>query len=459
MVISGCRNRFLRPLIFIFCLSLVDQTGFGHFREESLCSSEANLSHELFLCNGQQAKKEQPALTKEEVLSDVSMRISPEFKIDDSIRNRVSFWFDVYTYYDSQKSVMHHTDFPWIIFKVLDHTEVMSRPKARWVNQTKANATTQAELYKLKNQIAGLIKKSKFKRFNRSQLNDDEKNIVNQLLTLPGNLTSNLIRAHKNIRVQTGQKDFFIKGIQESQDYMKTMENVFLQYRLPIELARLPMVESSFNSKATSKAGAAGIWQFMPSTGKKFMMITDQIDERRSPFKSTEAAAELLKENYLLFQNWALALTAYNHGPGGLRVAIRKVKSREISDIISKYESKIFAFAGQNYYCEFLAALYAEKYALEVYGNIFKSEKLEFEKVELLGGLRPNLIMSWLDLSKDDFVKMNPDIKLAIKQNKILPRGFGLYLTPNLAFDFRGQQKKYFEDMKKSLKIRRVADM
>jgi membrane-bound lytic murein transglycosylase D len=84
-----------------------------------------------------------------------------------------------------------------------------------------------------------------------------------------------------------------------------------------VNLAYLPLVESSFNVRARSIVGAVGMWQFMPETGKKFMRIDEKVDERRDPFASTRAAARLLKENYRLLSNWPLAITAYNHAPTG----------------------------------------------------------------------------------------------------------------------------------------------
>lgn len=444
--------------MLLFCFSLVDQTGRGQLIFEKLCNEQGQMSHEQFLCVPVQAKKKATNLTKDQILSDAEMRVSQEFKISNKIKDRVGFWFDIYTVYGANQKVIHHSDFPWLVFKVLDFNQIMSRPKARWVNQTKVDLLTKFELNKTRLQISGLVKKSKNKRFNRAILSEDEKIIVDHLLTLPGSLTSNLIRAQHNVRVQTGQRDFYLNGLKESRDYLKTMENVFLEYRLPIELARLPMVESSFNMKATSKAGAAGVWQFMPSTGKKFLVINDYIDERRSAFKSTAAAAILLKENYLLFQNWGLALTAYNHGPGGLRLAIKKAKTRDLEEIITKYESKNFNFAGQNYYSEFLAALYAQKYSKEVFGNFNSESRLEYEKVKLTTVLKPSLILSWLDLSVSDFTKMNPDLRSAIKSNIALPVGFDLYFTPDMAFEFRTLQTKYKEELKRSLKSRRVAD-
>ena len=97
---------------------------------------------------------------------------------------------------------------------------------------------------------------------------------------------------------------------------------------VPIELAALPHVESSFDPTAYSRAGAAGMWQFIRSTGLRYMRIDHIVDDRRDPFFSSVAAARLLRDNYEVLQNWALAITAYNHGQAGMRNAVRSYRDR-----------------------------------------------------------------------------------------------------------------------------------
>ena len=90
----------------------------------------------------------------------------------------------------------------------------------------------------------------------------------------------------------------------------------------------LPHVESSFNPAAYSKVGAAGLWQFMRSTGRRYMRIDGAVDDRLDPFRSTEAAAQLLAYNYRVLGTWPLALTAYNHGSAGVRRAKETARQR-----------------------------------------------------------------------------------------------------------------------------------
>ena len=120
------------------------------------------------------------------------------------------------------------------------------------------------------------------------------------------------------LRTQTGVRERFREGVQSSRRYIKAMEEIFEREGVPVELTRLPLVESSFNLSATSKVGAAGIWQFMPATGRLYeMKVSNAVDERRDPLIATEAAARFLRSNYEKLGAWPLAITAYNHGPGG----------------------------------------------------------------------------------------------------------------------------------------------
>src|SRR5690606_17165036 len=121
------------------------------------------------------------------------------------------------------------------------------------------------------------------------------------------------------LRFQLGQSDIFKEGIVRSGQYLRQMEEIFREQGMPVELTRLPFVESSFNLKACSRVGACGIWQFMRSTAKAYMRpMNAYVDERRDPLISTRAAARKLRKNYEMLEDWPLAVTGYNHGPYGI---------------------------------------------------------------------------------------------------------------------------------------------
>ena len=149
--------------------------------------------------------------------------------------------------------------------------------------------------------------------------------------------------------------DRFREGLIRSGAYVDQIKEIFRSYGLPSDLAYLPHVESSFNPKAYSKFGAAGLWQFMRSTGKRFLEIDYTLDERRDPIRASHAAARLLKENYKALGTWPMAITAYNHGLAGMMRATRSKGNYEA--IFKQYRSRLFKFASRNFYSEFLAAV------------------------------------------------------------------------------------------------------
>ncbi len=108
------------------------------------------------------------------------------------------------------------------------------------------------------------------------------------------------------------------------------IDKIFTQYGLPVELKYLAVVESKLNTRATSKAGAKGMWQFMPVPARQFGLNANaKYDQRHDAYKSTVAAAKLLSYLYGLFNDWLLTIAAYNSGPGGVYKAIKKSGSRD----------------------------------------------------------------------------------------------------------------------------------
>jgi membrane-bound lytic murein transglycosylase D len=107
--------------------------------------------------------------------------------------------------------------------------------------------------------------------------------------------------------------------------YFPFFEDALERYHLPLELKYLSVVESALNPNAVSRAGATGLWQFMYGTGKIYGLdINTLVDERRDPYKASDAAAHYLKDLYGIFGDWHLAIAAYNCGPGNVNKAIRR---------------------------------------------------------------------------------------------------------------------------------------
>jgi len=124
----------------------------------------------------------------------------------------------------------------------------------------------------------------------------------------------------------TYRKPYFTKKMLEKKDiYFPIYERLLKQYGLPEELKYLSLIESGLDPKAISYAGAGGLWQFMPRTGKEFgLNQNDYIDERFNPEKATEASCKYMKQLYRIFGDWEMVLAAYNTGPGNVKRAMRR---------------------------------------------------------------------------------------------------------------------------------------
>ncbi len=183
--------------------------------------------------------------------------------------------------------------------------------------------------------------------------------------------------------------------------YFPMFEKYLSEQNLPVDLKYLSIVESALNPKAVSRSGAVGLWQFMPPTGKENgLKINSTVDERRDPHKSTLAAAQYLKKQYRRYNNWELALAAYNGGPGRVNRAIKRGRSKNFWRI-KRYLPK----ETQNYVPAFIAATYVVNYYPEhnlvpIYPEIDLQmtelikiyKKISFYEIEQMTGVPMHLV-------------------------------------------------------------------
>ena len=144
--------------------------------------------------------------------------------------------------------------------------------------------------------------------------------------------------------------------------YIPIFEEIFDKYDLPLELTAMAVIESALNAKAVSRARAKGMWQFMYSTAKRYgLTINSYVDERFDPVASADAAARYLRDSYLIFGDWALAIASYNCGAGNVNKAIRRSGgSRDFWEIYPYLPRET-----RGYVPSFFAALYAMRYHKE----------------------------------------------------------------------------------------------
>jgi membrane-bound lytic murein transglycosylase D len=144
--------------------------------------------------------------------------------------------------------------------------------------------------------------------------------------------------------------------------YFPMFEEVFDKYGIPEELKYLSVIESALNPRAVSRAGAAGMWQFMYYTGRTYgLTINSLVDERRDPLKSTVAAASFLRDLYDIYKDWTLVIAAYNCGPGNVNKAIRRAGGKRNYWDIYYYLPR----ETRGYVPAFIAATYVMNYSKE----------------------------------------------------------------------------------------------
>ena len=118
--------------------------------------------------------------------------------------------------------------------------------------------------------------------------------------------------------------------------YMPIFEEALEMYQLPLELKYLPIIESALNPQAVSRVGAAGLWQFMPGTGKQYgLKLNSLVDERRDPVLSSQAAARYLRDLYKIFGDWNLVIAAYNCGPENINKAVRRAQAANKDSLVN----------------------------------------------------------------------------------------------------------------------------
>lgn len=267
----------------------------------------------------------------------------------------------------------------------------------------------------------------------RTGLSRDEQRV----LALFGSDVSNarLRLASERIRFQLGQADKFRAGIIRSGAYMDHILSTLRDLNLPLEIANLPHVESSFTPNIYSRTGAAGLWQFMPATGRRFMRVDHIVDERLDPYRASVAAARLLEQNYRVTGSWPLAITAYNHGASGMRRAAQQLGTKDIARIVREYRSPTFGFASRNFYVEFLAATHVATNHEDYFGKLTRERPIDYESVTMPFYAKPRDLANSLGVDVATLEKANPALRPGVWRNtNFVPKGYGLRV-PSAALD------------------------
>lgn len=330
----------------------------------------------------------------------------------------IGFWRKIFGEVTTNEALVHDNRYLGVVYEKLDLSASTS-DGARQRTMDAAKAKYSRILTRL---AAG----------ERSALGQDERRV---LALWAGRPDSRSLRAAADrVRVQQGLSDRFLEGFVRSGRWQDHIRDSLREAGVPEMLAALPHVESSYNPEARSYVGAAGLWQFTAGTGRRFMRIDGAVDERRDPYRSSEAAARLLKANYGELSSWPLAITAYNHGTGGMRRAIRAVGTDNIETILRNYDGPAFGFASRNFYVSFLAAEEVERNAEKYFGPVRRDAPERLTAIDVPAYLSVSTLEQSLGLSRETLQTYNPSLLPAIwTGRKYVPRGFTLHLPESVS--------------------------
>lgn len=442
----------LSLLLFLFC---------GFISPDAFKSTQ--IEGEEFIINetiNNQFKIAKSAISEdviEFILKDKDNLVKEDFVIDDYFKDNVYFWFSIYTQFTSQQVVIHDKDNLSLVYNTLDFSELHDSNINRY-----AKAKLQADLSQ---EYANKVKRILVKlHHNEDELNDEELGILKAIkksIEVPDSRTAKkkLFRSlSQNIRTQTGQRDMIFNATLRSLPYLKFLYKQMDNFNIPRELLAISFIESSFNYRAESYAGAMGVWQFMPWTSRSFMPKIDKyIDYRKNAVISSLAAFHLLKQNIQILKRWDLAIPAYNFGPTTIQKFRLKYKGTTTLPIfLEETKDKNVGFASKNYYSEFLALAHVLAYKEKIF-NISGYEDSEQKfKVNNLNvyvtkcNFKPSLFFRLLKKSSPHSDELNShfkNTKIAYRRGKLIVSDINL------------TWKKYYKIKDKDLRKFRPRDL
>ena len=213
-------------------------------------------------------------------------------------------------------------------------------------------------------------------------------------------------------------RDYTRAMLSKQEVYFPLFEKYLAKHNMPEDLKYLSIVESGLNPKAMSRVGAAGLWQFMPATGRIFRLNRNwYVDERLDPEKATEAACRYLKQLHAMFDDWQLALAAYNAGPGNVRKAIRRAGyKKDFWEVYNYLPRETRAYVPQ-----FAAVMYVMQHA-EEHNLMPASHEIRYavntDTVHISDFMSLAALEKELNLCEGELEALNPELlKKAVPEN------------------------------------------
>lgn len=341
--------------------------------------------------------------------------IDPDlFPLPENLEAAVEFWKDVFATYTSDQVVLHDERHLNVVYSVID----MGDLRATGSSELEIDRTRIRRVRAEMNRIAKALRDLAAGR-PATDLPPDLRSIPARMESIDGG-RSKYRRATGLIRSQRGLRDRFEEAIEISGMFMPGIERTLTEYGLPLQIRCLPFVESMFNYRARSKVGASGAWQFTAATGRAFLQMDEAVDARSDVLLAAAGAARKLRQDHESLEAWPVALTAYNHGAGGMARAVRRLGTRDMGVIAEKYRSRTFGFASRNFYPEFLAAVivYAERE--RHFPGVEPFPELRFDVVDRDRYVALTDLASATGVEMDDLADLNPALDRSVLAGSLL---------------------------------------
>lgn len=353
---------------------------------------------------------------------------SEVFPVPPEIQGNVDFWRNVYAKWGRGQVAIHDDEYLDVVYEVVN------------LPGTNPDGYTPDQQALIRGHVSswqGRLRSMQDKVARGGALSPDEAALRDRLVASGG--TRAIYGADERVRPQRGLRERFRRGVEVSGRYEDRFREVFRSAGLPEDLVFLPHVESSYQLNARSTAGATGVWQFMPATGRSYMHVGSAVDERLDPVVSAKAAARYLGEAHSRLGTWPLAITSYNHGVGGMARA-KSEHGTNFGRIVRQYQGPAFKFASRNYYAEFLAAREIASHPDKYYPGIVLQPPMTEERIVLQTSTPASQVAGRYGVSLDRLAAVNLAWLASAKSGQAtLPAGHTVWLPAGSTRGVAGQ--------------------
>ena len=359
-------------------------------------------------------------------ITDYQLQCDEVFSCPKIIDRRVDFWVDVFHKWKKQNRILHDSRQPERVYMVLDTKDECRRKNPKGEVRSGLNVVKK-RLDELSNLVSKGASQKKLQKHPYYKL-------------FPNASLKYIQDAKKSIRCLSGNREMFEQALQNFQIYKPYILNALQERNLPLDIQYLPFVESSYNPKAFSFAGAAGMWQIMPATARSLgLQIGSSVDERFEPEFATLAAAKYFRDSIDRLSKTAkedqhstlpkdinpFVITSYNYGVRGMQRAISQVGT-DYEKLLKEYKSRSFQIAVRNFYASFLAARHVAQNQATFFPNLtFQQHITDVNRIALPKPLFAKQLISTLNVPKTELAELNPGVTRRVwKGQHAIPTGY-----------------------------------